>query len=98
MKSVTIHGIIGTIIVVAIAIISNRLYRHKGRAYAQGKSQSIPAMPGFIAAYRWVQFSTVVVSVVSFLTDSPAALKVFHTTSLIYVGLSIAGLALALSV
>jgi protein-S-isoprenylcysteine O-methyltransferase Ste14 len=93
-----IHSIIATTFVVATMAVSAYFYNHRGRMYAQGKSEQIPALPGFSVAYRWVQVTTFACSVGSFWSLSPVLLKVFNSVSLLYLGLSVGSIAIILFV
>jgi protein-S-isoprenylcysteine O-methyltransferase Ste14 len=90
---VSVHGIIGCIFVLVVLVVSTKFYNHRGRWYSQGKEKQIAALPGFGFLYRYVQVSTLVASVASFLSDHPATLKVYHEFTLLYVGLALGALA-----
>jgi len=89
-----LNSVIGTIFLLGAAGISAAFYKHRGRAYAKGKSERISVVPGFSAVYRWVQLSTLIFGVASFWTTSPLLLRVYTSTGLLYIGLGVGSIGL----
>ena len=95
-KQLPIDNLIATAFVLVMAIISAFFYNHKEEKYAKDKSEKIKSPAIFRYIYRYLQISTIVVSIGAFLTNHKVLLEVHDNTTLMYMGISIATLAMAL--
>ncbi len=98
INSVTIDGIIATLFAIAMAFISAHFYNHKGRKYAESKTEKIPTPSSFSFVYRYIQITTIVASIGSFLSNSPIFLEFHNHVFWVYFGISIATIAIILFV
>lgn len=95
-KQLQIDNLIATAFILVMAIISAFFYSHKDETYAKDKSEKIKSPGIFRYIYRYLQISTIVVSIGSFLTNYKVLLEVHNNTTIMYMGLSIATLAMVL--
>lgn len=98
MNSITIDGIIGTAFTVVIALVSAYFYRHNGKPYAKEKTVKLKSPQSFKFFYRYIQITTIGVSIAVFLTDVPVLFELHHSLALMYSGLAVASIALVLFV
>lgn len=96
--SVTIDGIIATIFAITMALISAHFYNHKGRKYAADKTEPIPTPTSFSYVYRYIQVTTILASIGSFLTDAPVFLVFHNSIFWLYFGIAISTMAIILFV
>lgn len=75
--------------------ISAYVYNHRGRRYAMGKSEQIDSPGGFAMVYRFIQLTTVVFGVGSFLFDHALLLEVHNHPALVIAGSVVALVGLA---
>lgn len=85
----------GVTLVVGVVLVSALAYRHRGRGYARGKSEAIESPRSFRFVYRFIQASTLLAGVGSFVADHPLLLEVHRHSGLRWVGCGVALLALA---
>jgi protein-S-isoprenylcysteine O-methyltransferase Ste14 len=81
--------------VILASILSAVFYRHGGRRYAIGKSETIASARGFRWVYRYLQLSTILVAVAPQWSDHTIWIKLFSIEWLTLTGLVIASLGLA---
>lgn len=98
VTSVSIDGWIGTAFALVMAFISAHFYNHRGRAYAKGKAEKIASPGSFRFVYRYIQLTTIVAAVGTYLTHARLFLLIHQNLFLMYLGLAIAALAMALFV
>lgn len=96
-------SVVGTLVILMMPVISACYYHFfERRRYAEGKQVKIAAIPGAIYIYRWTQYSTILVAVTSLFCHHWALLQLYtalpiHTSAaLVYVGLSVCLVAMAL--
>jgi protein-S-isoprenylcysteine O-methyltransferase Ste14 len=91
--------IVGLLLLISLpAASAGFFYFYDRRRYSEGKQGNIPILPGFRAAYRWVQLSTIAVVVASLCTHYSILLQLHHSTGLFYGGMSCCATALGLYV
>ncbi|NOZ75911.1 MAG: DUF1295 domain-containing protein [FCB group bacterium] len=98
MSHVTTDGLIGTLFVIVMALVSAHFYNHKDNRYAQGKSEHISSPGSFRYVYRYIQLTTIGAAAGTYLTHSSIFLLVHQSILLFYSGLAIAAIAMALFV
>jgi len=98
MDMITIDGLVGTTFTIVMALVSAYFYRHGGKPYAKEKETKLKSSNSFKYFYRYIQVSTIVVSVSVFLIDSPYLFEIHHSLPLLYSGLSVASIAMVLFV
>lgn len=91
-----IDEIIASAFVVVMALISAIFYNHKGRWYSKNKRGRIKSPASFRFVYRYIQLTTIVASIGSFLTDNLIFLELHDMVFLLYFGISISTIAMAL--
>lgn len=96
--NITIDGIIGTIFTVVIALVSAYFYKHKGKPYAKEKKEKLHSFSTFRFLYRYIQVTTIGISITVFLVDAPILFELHHSIAAMYTGLAIASIALVLFV
>jgi len=93
-----IDAIIGILFAITMAWVSAHFYNHKGARYASGKKEHIQSPNSFRFVYRYIQITTLVSTVGTYLTHGKVFLLVHQNLALFYIGLAIAALAMALFV
>jgi len=88
-------GIIGTIVLLALVLLSNRCYAQKGRTYAVEKAAQTEGTRSFRYAYRYIQFTTLASGIGSYLSDRSILLKVHHNAIFAFLGMALACIAMA---
>lgn len=96
LRSLSVDSLIASAFVIVMAVISAMFYNHKGRRYTQNKKTPIKSPAGFRFVYRYIQLTTILASIGSFLTDSPIVLELHDNVILLYSGISISTIAMAL--
>ena len=86
-----IHAIVGTVFILILFIISSYFYDHKDRKYSKGKNEKIATARGFSFVYRYLQISTVIISITAFFIDHEYLFKIHQSMYLYYIGLALAG-------
>ena len=94
LNSITIDGIIATLFSITMAGISAHFYNHKGRKYAKDKTEKIETPASFSYIYRYIQITTIVASIGSFLSNHPVFIELHNEVYLVYLGISIATIAI----
>ena len=94
LNSITIDGVIATLFSITMAVISAHFYNHKGRKYAKGKTEKIETPASFNYVYRYIQITTIVASIGSFLSDQPVFIELHNEVFLVYLGITIATIAI----
>lgn len=98
LNGITLDGIIATIFAIAMALTSAHFYNHKGRKYADDKTEKIPSPTSFNYVYRYIQITTIVASIGSFLSNQSIFAELHNSVTLLYIGISVATLAMILFV
>lgn len=98
LSHVTIDGLIGTLFVIVMALVSAHFYNHRDNRYARGKSEHISSPGSFRFVYRYIQLTTIGAATGTYLTHSPVFLLIHENIFLFYFGLGIAAIAMALFV
>ena len=92
------NGLLGVALLALAAVISARLYDHRGRRYAQGKEQRIRSDASFRYVYRYIQVTALAAAVSSCLADHWLLLRVHDQASLQVLGAAVAACGLGLFV
>jgi protein-S-isoprenylcysteine O-methyltransferase Ste14 len=95
---VGVDGLIGTLFALTMAFISAHFYNHKDGRYAKGKHERIHSPASFRFVYRYIQLTTIVASIGTYLTHGSIFLLVHQSLMLFYLGLAVAAIAIALFV
>lgn len=88
-------NILASIVVLSMFLISSMMYQHKGRRYAEGKTEKISSAREFSLVYRYLQISTLVITLLAFNSDASWLLEVHHSEVVRFIGLAAAGMAIA---
>lgn len=91
-----IDGFIATAFVIIMSAVSALFYNHKGKLYIKNKQGHIKSPSSFRFVYRYIQLTTIIASIGSFLTDYPPFLELHDKIFLLYLGISISTVAMAL--
>ena len=94
LSGITIDGILATLFSITMAGISAHFYNHKGRKYAKDKTEKIETPASFSYIYRYIQITTIVASIGSFLSNHPVFIELHNEVFLVYLGISIATIAI----
>lgn len=91
--------LIGTVFVVLAGVASVLSYRHAGRPYAVGKSVALSSTRSFRVVYRYLQLSTLTITLLALWAEHPLLLRVLSEAWFVPGGvvLGLFGLALFLS-
>ena len=91
------HRAVAAIVIVMLPVISAGFFHFRDRRYAEGKHGRIPTLAGTLAAYRWAQYSSVIVAVASLYDHHWLLLQLYNSSVLLsYFGLSVSLAAIAL--
>ena len=96
------HRAVGAIVIVMLPIISAGFFHFRDQRYAEGKYGRIPTLAGTLAAYRWAQYSSVIVAVASLFCHHWLLLQLYPSSVyppsvlLLYLGLAVSLGAIAL--
>jgi protein-S-isoprenylcysteine O-methyltransferase Ste14 len=93
-----VNALLGSLLVLAIAVISAISYDHRGREYAHGKTQIIRSVRGFNFVYRYIRITTISVTIACYFTRRAALFQLHHSVIWMYAGLGIAVIATGLFV
>ena len=96
-REITIDQFIGILFVFVLAFISAGFYKND-TVEVQGKNGKIKSPKLFKLVYKFIQFTTIVVAIFSFLTDWAILQECHSSVAIMYTGLAIASIAMALFV
>ena len=83
-------GIAGPVIVLILAVISSGYYAHGNSSYKVGKQPQIEGTRSFRLVYRYIQITTVVAAIGSYVSGSPIFARIHQSPALASLGLVIA--------
>jgi protein-S-isoprenylcysteine O-methyltransferase Ste14 len=86
----------GTLIVVAIAAISSRNYRHKGKPYSEGKRPAAQSLRSFRFVYFFIRVMAFAGTIGGIWFGDPIFLDLYHSQALFFCGLVVAVLGISL--
>ncbi len=90
------NGFLIVVLLVLAAVISARLYDHRGRRYAQGKAERIRSDASFRYVYRYIQVTALAVAVSSCLANHWLLWRLHDQASLQVLGAAAAACGLGL--
>ncbi len=93
-----LDGLIGAFFVIVMALISAHFYKHKDKEYVGAKTEQIDSPESFKIVYRYIQLSTIIASLGSFLTNHALFLQLHNSVVLLYIGIYISTIAITLFV
>lgn len=92
------NAAVGSCLVLAVAVVSAALYRHRGRPYAGDKQRSNASPTSFRYVYRVLQITTIVAGVGAFTSDAGIWLDLHDNAALEQLGFALTLLGLTLFV
>lgn len=97
LNSISIDQLIGVMFVVTIALISAGFYKND-KVDVANKQGSIKSNRSFKLVYKFIQLSTISIAILAFTSDLSILAKWHHSVAIMYTGMAIVSLAMALFV